>query len=613
MTVPVAADQAAAADQDASSAGPAAASPNAAHHLPKLPPLPFAWEPPLPGPPPTSIEALDAAVADLRAMASTWPRVAPAERVRLLRATHRTVAAGADRWMDLMIEAEGMSPDDPASGEEAVVGPYFILRSLRVLADAVRDIERRGAPRIPRGVRTRADGRVAARIFPPDAWDALMYLGTTAEVRFDPGVRAEDVAATQARAYREPDGGGVCLVLGGGNVSSIGPLDALQKLFVENRVVVMKTHPVNAYLNEVWDAAFAPLVEAGVLRLVHGGAPEGAYLANHPGVDELHITGSDRTYEAIVYGPGPEGAERKRRDDPVLHKPFTAELGNLTPIIVVPGDWSAGDLERQADDIASMLVNNGGFNCTAARVLVTHAGWPLRERLLDRVRARLAATPLRVAFYPGALARYHAFEAAHPDMEHIGGRDGGPDGKLPWGLVPGLSPDATDDICYTTEAFCSLSAETPIPAASVEEYLEKAARFCNDTLWGSLNATILVDPRTERRHGAAVDRLVDELRYGTVSINIWSAVGFALQTTPWGAYPGHRRDDIQSGTGWVHNALMFERFEKVVARGWFHPWPKPMWWASHRTAHRLTRHLVRFEATRSLLALPGLLWEALRG
>jgi acyl-CoA reductase-like NAD-dependent aldehyde dehydrogenase len=574
---------------------------------------PFAWTPPLPGPAPTPVADLDGAVAELRATAPAWPRVAPADRVRLLEATRATVAAVARPWMDLMVRAEGMSPDDPESGEEAVVGPYFLLRALRVLAAAIRDVERRGAPRVAGGFRTRPDGRVVARIFPQDAYDALMYLGTSAEVWLDPDVTLADAAASQAGAYRAPDQGGVCLVLGGGNVSSIGPLDALQKIFVENRVVIMKTHPVNAYLHEVWAAAFSPLIDAGVLRIVHGDAREGAYLAHHDGIDELHITGSDRTYEAIVYGTGFEGAERKRRDEPVLAKRFTAELGNITPIVVVPGDWSAADIRRQADHIASMLVNNGGFNCTAARVIVTHAGWSLRERLLDAVRERLAATRLRVAYYPGAVQRYAAFEAAHPEMEHIGGRDGGADGKLPWGLIPGLSPDATDDLCYTTEAFCSLSAETPIPAATVEEFLAKAAAFCNGTLWGTLNATILVDPATERRHAAAMERLVTELRYGTVAINIWSAVGFALQTTPWGAYPGHRRDDIQSGVGWVHNGLMFDRFEKVVARAPFRPFPKPLWWASHRTAHRLTRHLVRFEATRSPLTLPALFWEALRG
>src|SRR5450759_3281600 len=105
-------------------------------------------------------------------------------------------------------------------------------------------------------------------------------------------------------------------------------------------------------------------IDAGVLRLVHGASAEGGYLCHHPGVDELHITGADRTYEAIVFGTGREGADRKRRNDPVLDKPFTAELGNLTPIIVVPGRWSPSDLDYHAENIATMLTNNAGFNCT---------------------------------------------------------------------------------------------------------------------------------------------------------------------------------------------------------------------------------------------------------
>ena len=50
-----------------------------------------------------------------------------------------------------------------------------------------------------------------------------------------------------------------------------------------------------------------------------------------------------------------------------------------------------------------------------------------------------------------------------------------------------------------------------------------------------------------------------DLRYGTVSVNHWAAVGYGLVITPWGAFPGHTRPDIQSGTGSVHNTLMFDR------------------------------------------------------
>ena len=59
------------------------------------------------------------------------------------------------------------------------------------------------------------------------------------------------------------------------------------------------------------EEAFQPLIERGFFRVVYGGAEEGAYLCRHDGVDEIHITGSDQTYEAIVFGPGDEGRRRK--------------------------------------------------------------------------------------------------------------------------------------------------------------------------------------------------------------------------------------------------------------------------------------------------------------
>ena len=93
-------------------------------------------------------------------------------------------------------------------------------------------------------------------------------------------------------------------------------------------------------------------------------------------IDEVHITGSDKTYDAVVFGTGPEGARRKAADQPVLNKPVTAELGNVSPVIVVPGRWSIAELLYQAEHVATMLVNNAGFNCVSARLVVTHDAWP---------------------------------------------------------------------------------------------------------------------------------------------------------------------------------------------------------------------------------------------
>jgi acyl-CoA reductase-like NAD-dependent aldehyde dehydrogenase len=428
----------------------------------------------------------------------------------------------------------------------------------------------------------------------------------------EPGVTADNLAETQAPAYRQPDGGGVCLVLGGGNVSSIGPLDVLDRLFVANRVVILKLHPTLAFLRPILEAGLAALIRDGLLRVVDGGIEEGGYLANHPGIDELHITGSYRSYNAIVFGTGTEGEARRLLDEPILHKPFSAELGNLTPVIVVPGRWSGGDIAYQADNLATMLTNNAGFNCTTPRVVITPEGWQLRRRFLDAVRGRLLATRVRPAYYPGAVDRFDGFLAAHPAAELYGERD---DRHLPWALITDLDPGTAHDPCFTTEAFCGVFGELPLPSASTTDYLERAVTFANDSLWGTLNATLIVHPASTRdpKVAAAVERAVADLRYGTVAINHWSALGFALGVTPWGAFPGQARSDIGSGTGVVHNALMFSRAEKTVIRAPFRAWPKPIWFGTHRTAGQLARQLVRFEAEPGLLRLAAMLPRAVVG
>jgi hypothetical protein len=349
-----------------------------------------------------------------------------------------------------------------------------------------------------------------------------------------------------------------------------------------------------------------------VLRIVTGGVEQGAYLAGHPGVETLHITGSDRTYDTIVFGPGAEGEARRRRDDPVLAKPFTAELGNLTPILVVPGRWTDRELDHHAEHIATMLTNNAGFNCTTSRVIVTAAGWPQRDALLGRLRRRLGELPTRLAYYPGAASRFALFREAHPEGELYGTAA---DEHLPWMLIANLSPDATDDPCYRIEAFCSITSETPIDAPDAATFLERAVDFVNERVWGTLNATVLIDPRTARDPSVApaLDRAVDRLGYGTVGVNYWSAAGYALGITPWGAAPGNPRTAIGSGTGFVHNPLMFERVEKAVVRAPFVPWPKPPWFSNHTRALPLMQELARFEADGRPTRLLPVAWWALRG
>lgn len=560
----------------------------------------------------TPTEELDQAIADLARRKSEWAAVPAVERAVLLDRLIDDFTTISDHWADSVRRAEGLPADAPLSGEEWLVGPYLVLRDLRLLRDSLCQISRDGVPKIPGPVATRDDGQVAAQVFPSSLYDRLFFPGVSAEVWMEPGVEEHELARHQASAYRNlGDGGRVSVVLGAGNVSSIGPTDALHKLFVDNSVVLYKMHPVNAYLGPLLEEGFAPLVQRGVLRVVYGGAEVGEYLCAHEEVDDIHITGSDRTVEAIAFGTGEDAQDRRRQRRPRLDKTITSELGNVSPLIVVPGPWSKSDLEYQAENIVSSLTNNAGFNCNATRVVVLHAEWSLRGKLLDAIRQVLRRAPQRKAFYPGAEERYRRFLEAHPEAETFGEHR---DGHLPWAFIAGIDPLKENEVCFSTEAFCGIFCETPIQAASPAEFVRRAVDFANERLWGNLNVTLVVHPscRRDTQLRRAIEGAETDLRYGTVSFNHWAAVGFAMMNTPWGAYPGNDLYDINSGTGFVHNAHMFDRPQKTIIRAPFMAFPKPPWFVSHSTCRKLSVDLASFEANPSPLKLPRIFWHALR-
>jgi acyl-CoA reductase-like NAD-dependent aldehyde dehydrogenase len=566
--------------------------------------------------PPTSQDDMNNAVQTLQERKNAWVAVPVRERVAILDRLIVDCAALAERWVAASLQGKRIPADAPAASEEWLTGPYVTIKCLRQLRQSLLDIEAVGRPKIPGPVTTRPDGQVVAQVFPATSYDKVFFGGVKAEIWMEPGVTAEDLPKTQAVIYQgeKQHAGKVALVLGAGNVSSIGPTDILYKLLMEDQVVIYKSNPVNAYISPIIEEAFKALIEPGFLRIVYGGAAEGAYLCNHAGVDEVHITGSDKTFEAIVFGPGPEGAKRKAERKPLLNKRVTGELGNVSPVIVVPGPWTARDLAYQGDHIASMLTNNAGFNCNATRVIIQHAGWSQRQDLLQAIRQVLAQVPPRSAYYPGARERHQAFAAAHPEAEHIG--TPAADDQLPWTLITGVDPNRDEDIVFTTEAFCSLFAETALEAASPADYLDRAVEFANNHLWGTLNVTILVHPASlkDPAVAAALDRAVATLRYGTVAVNYWAAAGFAMGAPSWGGFPGSDVYDVQSGIGVVHNTLLFDRPQKTVIRAPFRSMPVPAWFVTQgKIANKVYPKLTRFEANPSFGKLPGILWTAMAG
>ena len=531
---------------------------------------------------------VDRVVGELRTAAPSWVATGLDERIALLEELAQSILEAADGWTIAAAQAKGIRRDSPAMAEDWGSGVLATLRNVTLLAATLRDIRDTGRP-APPSIRMDDRGHTVVDVFPSDVVDRALFPGFTAEVRLAAGVTPEQARERMGRIHHEghvspPE---VSLVLGAGNVSSIGPMDALTQLFAEDRVVLLKLSPVNDYLAPHLEVALRPLIRGGWLRLMTGGPDVARTIIDHPDVDTVHLTGSDRTYEAIVFGDDAEAPDRKRRGTPLRTKPITAELGNVTPVIVVPGPWTPREIAYHGDNIASMLVQNAGFNCIAARVIVQHAAWSRRAALNDAIRDSLQRAEPREAYYPGARDRFEAFTAAHPEAERYG-----PTGErdVPFTFIPDLDATRADDIAFTTEAFCAVFGEVPLDAPrSVPEFLDRAVDFCNERLWGTLSASIIVHPRTLNDPEAreAVERAIDRLHYGSVVVNHWSAAPYAMVTPPWGGAPGATPGDIQSGNGFVHNTFLLEDVAKTVVRGPFHPAVRPPWFHTHRALNRL--------------------------
>ena len=563
-------------------------------------------------PAPSSAQQLDRAITRVREGAKKFAKLRLDERVRLARSMQAGYLRIARASVEAACTAKGIPLGTPMEGEEWTLGPWFVVRHLRLLAQSLQSLEKTGNTPVGKLGRT-ADQRLSVQVFPAGAIDGLLFQGVRVDVHLQAGVTASEMENSRARFYKKPDHDGrVVLVLGGGNVNGIPSMDVLTKMFNEGKACILKMNPVNAYLGPFLEEAFADAIRQGFLAIVYGGAEEGSYLATHPDVDEVHLTGSDRTFDSIVWGPpGPERQARKQQGRPVLQKPVTAELGNVSPVIVVPGAYGEKQLLYQAEDVAAGLTCNASFDCNANKVLILSKGWPQREAFLAGVERALSRAATRRAFYPGAQDRWRSYSKDRASIRRFGDETGD---VLPWTLVGNLDSKDQEERAFTSESFCSILFETELESAEPAEFLDRAVQFANERLWGTLSAGLIVHPKSMKDPmiGSAVEYAITSLRYGAVTLNAWSGYLFAFVTPPWGAHPSSTLGDIQSGNGWVHNTAMLEGIEKAVLRHPITAMPKPTYFPSHRSAHVLMPRMTALEENASWKKVPGVMAAAMR-
>jgi acyl-CoA reductase-like NAD-dependent aldehyde dehydrogenase len=561
---------------------------------------------------------LDKALDDLHAGAPGWVALPLNEKVALLEALPRKVLDLAPQMVAAACEAKGIAPTSAWVGEEWATGVLMFIQALSAHLLVLKRILAGQEPVKADAAHTRPDGQVVVDVFPVTGYDRLLFNGYKAQVWIEPGVSAAQTRGDAARMYRGGgyDQPGVCLVLGAGNVGTITTLDVIDQLYARGNVCAVKMNPVNDYLGPFYEKIFSEFISRGWLRFMYGGANVGGYLAHHRKVDSVHMTGSAGTYDAIVWGADDQAATRKANNTPILDKPITAELGGISPFIVVPGDWNDADVRFQAEHIASAKLINCGHNCNATQVLVVSQDWPLTDKLVTEVGKVMREAEPRPTYYPRSDERTHkacngvSAEFLSSDRSRV--------------LIPDVDPRSEASI-LRDEVFASVIGVVRLPGETPQEFLRNAIEFSNDVLPGTLAAVVVIDPKTRKQNTATFDEAIASLRYGAIGVNVWPGIMFGLGYTTWGAFPGNTPQHIGSGTGVGHNAFLLPRPQKAVVEIPFRPSPrsilngeltlspKPGFFITNKTAQTTIRRVVKFLVNGNPIELPGIFASALSG
>ena len=163
-------------------------------------------------------------------------------------------------------------------------------------------------------------------------------------------------------------------------------------------------------------------------------------------------------------------------------------------------------------------------------------------------------------------------------------------------------------------------------APDAETYLVNAIAFANDQLHGTLGANVLIHPKTICAIGKKrFEEIIADLHYGAIAINAWTGLAFLATACPWGAFPGHTPQDVQSGIGTVHNTFMLENTERTVVQAPWRPFPRgllslqftllprPPWFITNTKQHKVGMLLTKFQYKPGWFKLPRIFLNALLG
>ena len=541
---------------------------------------------------------IDRNINTLRVNSKEFSTIDNTKLISMLEESIKNIKDVAYYWATVSAENKGVS-NTIAEGEEWLGGPFATVFGIQYYIDTLKDLNK------PLDEELFNKNLNTYKVFPNNILERIFFPFISAEIKFNKNIKFNEIEEFRGFAMRYKHKPSISLILGAGNVSCIPLLDAIYHLVAKRSVVYIKLNPVNEYLLPVYEKVFNNFISSGYMVITKGNVEESKYMTEHNGIDHIHLTGSDETYENIVYGRKLNNEEKKLKSlDKINSKSFSSELGNVTPIIVHPGKWSNGELKFQARKIVTAKLNNGGFNCISAQIVLLPDKWKHTEKLMKYIKFYMNKVDDRLSYYPNSLnvlntlekdKNYERLNAESCATPHLSRE------------IKAYSKYETSEIWGTSIYFKKISYK------SDKDYAENAIKYCNETLWGNLGSTVLIKKYNNKKNKPITDLYINNLKYGTVAINEWSAIGFIIPTLPWGGYPGNKDNDIQSGQGYVHNSLLFESPQKGVVYSKFRlsPLIDPPWFVTNKKAHRIFKNLTYYQATNSKINLIKLIFSTL--
>lgn len=481
--------------------------------------------------------------------AAEWSQLGVDRKLRYLERlrddTERLCEAWAAIGNELRQIPDSDSATDGLSATGWLCGPTFLAASLAGYLQSYRSCAVRGSLPALRSRRRPHTGRQTLEAFPRNLWDSFAWPSLRGEIWLGADGSYERRSPLVARSL------GVALVFCAGNFEA--PVDVLYQLFGLGHAVVLAPSPVNAAIVPIYEDLFASLIDGGYLRIAPSDLETKRSLLGSAAVDEVMLTGSVLTYNRIVWGSDTPGAGPRR-----LTKPITAELGDTSPYIIVPGCWSSSDVAHHARQLAAAKLWNAGHSCGSPQILVTSRHWKQRQQFLEQLQRQLSILPKPPSYFAGADARCAMLARDERNARPVPASS--PRASATW-----LIPDAgRASNTFRQEAFGPLLAEACLDAADPVAFLEEATAFCNDQLTGCLSATLVIDSQTRAMAEAAFERALDRLEYGALGVNVFGLLVNAIPQLGWGAHARGSSKDMRSGCGRLAGTDLIHGEEKSV-------------------------------------------------